>query len=286
MATFTDQVVIVTGASSGIGKALCLTLAPQRPRLVLAAPDEDRLHEVAKTCEAAGAQTLVVRTDVTVPDDCRRLVERAVERFGRIDCLVNNAGIGSWTPFAEVTDLSLFERVMRVNFLGSVHCTWHALPHLKQSRGRLAAVASIAGLIGVPMYCAYAPSKHAMFGFFDSLRLELAGSGVSVTMIAPDFVATEIYQHALDGDGRPLPADPWANAHLMSAETCAGKIVRALERRQRRLILSWRGKLSLIGQALLPGLLDYFTRASTADWQQRSAIAAESAKRGAGPTSD
>jgi NAD(P)-dependent dehydrogenase (short-subunit alcohol dehydrogenase family) len=267
MATFTDKVAIVTGASAGIGKALCLALAQDRPRLVLAAPDEDRLQGVAAACRQRGADTLVVPTDVAEPDDCRRLVERTVECFGRIDCLVNNAGVGAWTRFADVHDPAIFERLMRVNYLGCVYCTWHALPHLVRTRGRLAAVASVAGLVGVPMYTAYAPSKHAVFGFCDSLRIELAGTGVSVTVIAPDFVATEIYQHALNGDSRPLASDPWARKPQMSAEDCARRMLAAIVRRRRRLVLSWRGRLAMVGKTFFPGLLDFVVGRTTAAWK-------------------
>jgi NAD(P)-dependent dehydrogenase (short-subunit alcohol dehydrogenase family) len=198
-----------------------------------------------------------------VEDDCRRLVERAVERFGSLDILVNNAGIGTWFRFEEIRDLSIFERSMRVNFLGSVAMTRYALPHLKESRGRLVAVSSVAGLTGVPMYSAYAATKHAMFGFFDSLRIELRGTGVTVTMIAPDFVASSIHSTALGADGRPLGHSPHAEHRYMTTEACARQIVRAMEKRKRLAILSRRGRWAGIGKRLMPRLIDWLAWRST-----------------------
>ena len=177
MAAYAGKVVVVTGASQGIGKALCLELAAQRPRLVLAARDAAALEAVAAECRARGAETLVVPTDVGDEAACRALVERAVERFGGVDVLVNNAGMGMLARFEDVTDLSLYERLMRVNYLGSVYPTFYALPHLKRSRGQIVAVSSLAGLNGVPMRTAYAATKHAQMGFFDSLRIELRDDG-------------------------------------------------------------------------------------------------------------
>ena len=150
MAVYAGKVVVVTGASQGIGKALCLELAAQRPRLVLAARDAAALEAVAAECRARGAETLVVPTDVADEAACRALVERAVERFCGVDVLVNNAGMGMLARFEDVTDLSLYERLMRVNYLGSVYPTFYALPHLKRSRGQIVAVSSLAGLNGRP----------------------------------------------------------------------------------------------------------------------------------------
>jgi NAD(P)-dependent dehydrogenase (short-subunit alcohol dehydrogenase family) len=256
MSGFGGRAVVVTGASSGIGKALSLELAKQKPRLVLAARDEGRLAEAARQCEAAGAETLVVPTDVASENACRNLIERAVDRFGGIDVLVVNAGRTMWARFDEIEDLAPYEELMRVNYFGCVYPTFYALPHLKRSRGRIVAVSSIAGLTGVPERTAYAASKHALFGFFDSLRIELAGSGVSVTIAAPDFVATEIHRRAIGPDGKPLGRSPMDEPRLMSAEECARRIVRAMERRQRRWVGSLRGRLGLLARPFAPGLVD------------------------------
>jgi len=217
MATFTGKTVIVTGASEGIGRALCLELAPQNPNLVLAARNRERLAEVAAQCEEIGAATLVVPTDVTDETACRALIDAVVGKFGGIDALVCNAGGTMWARLDEVEDLSIYERLMKLNYLGSVYCTYYALDHLKASNGLIVGVSSIAGMTGVPSRTGYAATKHAQFGFFDSLRIELADSGVDIVMIAPDFVVTEIHKRALKGDGKPLTNSPIQERNVMSA---------------------------------------------------------------------
>lgn len=263
MPVFADKTILITGASAGIGRALAVALAPQRPKLALAARNEDKLAAAAEECRALGAEVLVVPTDITREANCGRMVEQTVARYGGLDVLVNNAGVGTWTRFEDTRDLAIFERSMQVNFLGGVYATWHALPHLRKSRGRLVAVSSIAGLMGAPMYTAYAATKHAQFGFFDSLRAELRGSGVSVTVIAPDYVASEIHGRALGPDGSPLGDSPRPEHLFMSTDRCAQLMVRAIERRKRRAILSFRGRWIWLGKLLTPRLLDYLAARST-----------------------
>lgn len=250
------QVIIVTGASAGIGTALCLVLAPRRPRLVLAARDHQRLAEVARDCEALGAECLVVPTDVAQPEACRTLVEAAQARFGRIDVLVNNAGMSMWSRFDEIADLSLFETLMGVNYLGCVYTTYYALPELKKSQGRIVVVASLAGLTGVPTRSGYAASKHALFGFFDSLRIELLDSGVTVTIVAPDFVVSEIHKRSIGRDGRPLVDSPMQESRIMTTEDCAHMIVKAMDGRKRLVIGSLRGRVGRWARLVVPGLVD------------------------------
>jgi short-subunit dehydrogenase len=260
MSVYAGKTIVVTGASSGIGRALCLALAPQRPRLVLAARDEAALKEVAEACTGRGAETLVAPTDVTSEAACRSLVARTRERFPALDVLVNNAGIGMLARFDELQDLSVYERLMRVNYLGCVYLTHAALPDLKKSRGQIVVVASLAGLTGVPTRTGYSASKHAVFGFFDSLRIELAGSGVSVTVIAPDFVLSEIHRRALGPDGKPTGTSPLQESRIMTAERCAALCVRAMERRQRLLITSLRGRVGRYVRLVFPGLIDAVAR--------------------------
>ncbi len=180
-AAFTGKVVVVTGASDGIGAELCRQLAPSQPRLVLAARRDDALAGIARSCEAAGASVVAVRTDVGVEDDCRRLADQALERFGAIDVLVNNAGVSGHALFDDVTDFGWYETMMRVNFFGTLWCTRHALPALKRARGLVVGVSSLAGKTGVPGRTAYSPSKFAVAGFLEALRIELIGTGVDVT---------------------------------------------------------------------------------------------------------
>jgi short-subunit dehydrogenase len=256
VSTFSGKTVLITGASEGIGRALAVALAAERPRLVLVARNAARLEEAAGACAARGAEVLAVPADVSRPEDCRRLVAAARERFGKLDALVNNAGITMWSRFEAIGDLGVFERLLAVNLLGAVHTTAAALADLKATRGLIVAVASLAGLTGVPERTAYAASKHALVGFFESLRIELAGSGVDVTIVAPDFVVSQIHRRAIGPDGAPLGASPMQEAHIMSAEECARLIVRAMHRRDRLLITSRRGRLVRWARLILPSLVD------------------------------
>lgn len=256
MAAFTGHVVLLTGASEGIGRALALALARQGARLVLAARSRERLDQLSLECRDLGAEALAVPTDVGDARQCAALVGRAVEHFGKLDMLINNAGATMWSRLDELGDESVLERLMRVNYLGAAWITRHALPALKARRGRIVAVSSLAGLAGVPTRTGYAASKHAMTGFFDSLRIELAGSGVSVTVAAPDFVLTEIHRRAIGPDGRPLGASPMQESRIMSAEACAGIVLDAAARRRRIAFTSVRGRMLPWLRLIVPGLVD------------------------------
>ena len=253
---YAGKTVVLTGASSGIGKALAIALAPQRAKLVLAARDGKALAAVAAECESRGAQALAVPTDVADEKACRALIDRAVEAFGGLDVLVNNAGASMMARFDEMTDLAVFESLVRVNYLACVHLTHRALPHLKKSRGQVVAVASLAGLTGVPTRTGYAASKHAVIGFFDSLRIELAGTGVGVTIVAPDFVVSEIHRRSLGADGRPIGASPMQESRIMGTEECATLTLRAMEKRERLAVLSARGRWGRFVRLVAPGLID------------------------------
>ncbi|NGX15085.1 SDR family oxidoreductase [Wenzhouxiangella sp. XN24] len=256
MGEFSGNVIVVTGASEGIGRALCEALAPQGPRLVLAARNAERLESLASACRAAGAETLVVPCDLEKETECRELIDRTVEHFGRLDTLVANAGRTMWARADEIRDSAVFRSVMELNYFSVVWLTLAALPHLKTTRGRLVPVASVAGLTGVPERSAYCASKHAVIGFFDSLRIELADSGVTVTTVCPDFVVTEIHRRALDAQGHPLGTSPMQEARIMTAEECAALMVPAMAARRRMLITSTRGKLGRVLKLIAPGLID------------------------------
>jgi len=250
------KVFAVTGASEGIGRALCLQLAREKTRLVLAARNQERLQSLHDDVVSLGSEALAVPTDVTREKDCEALIQKTIERFGRLDVLVNNAGGTMWAPFEELQSLDLFENLMRQNYLSCVYCTYHALPHLKASRGLIVAVSSLAGLTGVPCRTAYAATKHALFGFFDSLRIELIGTGVDITLITPDFVKTEIHRRAIGHDGTPLGKSPMQEDKIMTAEVCAAHIVKAIRARKRLSIPSRRGKLIRWARLLIPGWVD------------------------------
>jgi NAD(P)-dependent dehydrogenase (short-subunit alcohol dehydrogenase family) len=256
MQTFSGKVILITGASEGIGRSLALVLAAQGAQLALNARDAARLDEVVGACTALGASALAVPGDVSRPQDCAQVVASTLARFGALDALVNNAGFTMWARFEAIGDLGVFERLLAVNYLGAVYMTAAALPHLKARHGLLVAVASVAGLTGVPERTGYAASKHAMVGFFESLRIELRGSGVDVCLVAPDFVASQIHRRAIGAGGAPLGASPMQEARIMTAQQCAQLIATAMGRRQRLLITSARGRLGRWARLIAPGLVD------------------------------
>jgi NAD(P)-dependent dehydrogenase (short-subunit alcohol dehydrogenase family) len=247
--------IVITGASDGIGRALALTLAARGARLTLAARSKEGLDRAVQECKDAGGDAQAVPTDVTDPTACHALVSQAAEWAGGIDAFVNNAGISFRARLEEVTDLSIFDRVMHVNYLGAVYCTQFALPHLRASQGLLVAVSSLQGLTGFPGYSGYAASKHAVQGFFDSLRIELRGSGVDVLVVSPGAVATDIGLRGLGPDGAPR-GEQSRTADSMSVEECARQIARAMERRQRELVMTAQAKLMLWLRMFAPGYVD------------------------------
>lgn len=255
-----DNVVVITGASKGIGAELARQLAAKGAMLALAARDREALERVAAECVALGARVEVVVTDVAKEEDCRRLMERTVAAFGRIDTLVDNAGATMWARFEDIEDMSILARIMQVNYMGAVHCTHCALPHLKASRGRLVGIASLTALVGVPTRSGYAASKHAMRGFFDSLRIELAGSGVTVTMVYPGFVSTGIRENATGPDGRPIAVSPVKEGEVMGVEECARLTLEAIAARRRELVMTLRGRLGQFLKVVAPGLVDRIAR--------------------------
>ncbi|MEO7520624.1 MAG: SDR family oxidoreductase [Gemmatimonas sp.] len=261
---FAGKVVLVTGASSGIGAELARQFAAEGARVVLAARDVARLNEVADQCRAAGGEAYAISADVSDQNACRELITSAIAQCGALDVLVNNAGLGFRGRFDSITDLSIFERLMRVNFLGSVWCTAYALPHLKHRRGQIVAMSSLQGLAGVPQRTAYAATKHAMAGFFDSLRVELAGSGVAVTVIYPSFVSSEFNQRGLSPDGTSFGAHATGSRSrdAMSVPECARLTLRAVSRRDRELLMTWRARVGRILKLVSPRLVDRLAKAA------------------------
>jgi short-subunit dehydrogenase len=253
---FKDKAIVITGASSGIGRELAFQLAEQGAWLALAARDKKRLKEVASECLTRGGKAVSIPTDVGERKDCEKLIRKTVKEYGRLEVLMNNAGISMWALFEEIKDLDLFEKIMRVNYLGSVWCTHYALPHLKGTQGLIVGVSSLTGKIGVPTRSGYAASKHAMAGFFDTLRIELAPHGVGVTMVYPGFVSTEMRERALGPDGKALVQSPMQESKLMPVEKCAGLIVRAMEKRKRELVMTTKGRLGLWIKLFAPDWMD------------------------------
>ena len=252
-----EKTYVITGSSSGIGEALAMTYAARGNNVVLAARSESELDRVASACERAGGHVLTVKTDVTEIDSCKNLVQRTVDRFGGIDVFVNNAGLSMWARFDEITDLSIFERLMKVNYLGSVYCTHFALPHVIRSRGLLVAISSLTGKTGVPTRTGYAASKHAMQGFFDSLRIELMDKGVDVLVASPGFVDTGIRERALGPDGTPREISPRDEEKgTMTTDECNRILVDAIDRRRRDVVLTSRAKVGLWLKLVAPRMVD------------------------------
>lgn len=253
------KVIIITGSSDGIGAEMARQLA-RRERanvaLVLAARNAGMLEQVAAECRAAGAQTLVLPTDVSVQAQCQALIAATVAQFGRVDILVNNAGRSAHALLEEVTDLSWYEELMRINLWGSVWCTHAALPHLKQSRGSVVAVSSLAGLVGVPGRTAYSATKFAMGGFFEALRAELKRSGVSVTLAYPGVVATQIRHHGFNAAGGMLGHSSLKEDKAMPVEECARLIIDGMLARRREVVMSAKGKLGRWLKLIAPGLVE------------------------------
>ncbi len=253
---FLDNVVVITGASAGIGLELARQLANAGARLVLASREPVILAAAADECRGLGADVIAVPTDVADSEQCRHLIHSAVEKFGRIDTLINNAGISMHARFDELSDVHAVDRITSINYYGAVYCTWYALPHLKQTAGRIVGVSSLTGRNGVPTRTLYAGSKHAMAGFFDSLRIELKATGVTVTMIYPGFVATDIAERALGPDGKPLGTRAVRKERVMQVDECASQIIDAAVSRRREVIMTARARLGLLVKAFWPERID------------------------------
>jgi short-subunit dehydrogenase len=267
-----NNVTIITGASTGIGEELAYQLAEQGAHLVLTARRVAELERVAtavkKIGETSGTKVIVTGADIAIESDCKKIIDAALAEFGRIDTLVNNAGMTMWAKFEDIDDISMLSRIMQVNYMGAVYCTHFALPHLKKSRGRIVGIASLTGLVGVPTRTGYAASKHAMRGFFDSLRIELEDSGVSVTMIYPGFVATGIRENATGADGKPALIDPVDQSKVMSAAQCTRLIVNAIQLRKREEVMTLKGKLGQWLKLIAPSVIDGMAKKAVAGNQR------------------
>ena len=255
------KIIVITGASDGIGAEMARQLTQTYGAgvaLALAARNEAGLREVAGQCAALGAQTLVLKTDVAEQAQCRRLIAAAIDSFGRIDALINNAGMSAQALFEDVKadDLGWYEQLMRINLWGSVWCTHAALPFLKQSRGSIVAVSSLAGLIGVPGRTAYSASKFAMTGFFEALRAELKGAGVSVTTAFPGVVATRTRYRGFNAAGVAAGVSGLKEDDAMSVPSCARLILQGLARRDREVVMTARGKLGRWLKLLAPARVE------------------------------
>ncbi len=236
---FCEKTAVITGASSGLGASLALAFAEAGANLGLFALDEEGLVETEGKCREHGVGVLTATGDVGKPEDCEQVVERTVSQFGSVDYLIACAGISMWARFDEVEDIALFRRLMETNYLGIVHCVYYALPHLKKSKGTIVAISSIQGKIGVPHHTGYVASKHAVQGFFESLRTELIGSGVDVLTVLPHWLrGTNLRKSALGRDGSAVGESRKKHSkESVSLEACSEAIIEAMKKGKRELII-------------------------------------------------
>ena len=257
MISLQDKVIIVTGASSGIGLASARQFGSEGARVVMAARSIAKLEELAPSV-APAERVLCVQCDVTREEDCRALVEATVARFGRIDILVNNAGISMRAMFKDL-DLKVIHSLMDVNFWGTVYCTKYALPWLLKSKGSVVGIISIAGFTALPARTGYSSSKYAIRGFLDTLRIEHLKDGLNVLVFAPGYTSSMVRRNALTADGSAQGETPLDESKLMSAEDVAFKLAKALYRRRSQVALSFIGRLTIFAHRFFPRFTDRMT---------------------------
>ena len=255
---FGGQVVIVTGASSGVGAALARAFAVAGADVALFARSEADLERVADTCRETGREALVVPGDVTRSEDCAALIARAIDRYGRLDTVVASAGLGMWARFDELADTGVLRRLMDVNYHGVANVFLPALPHVVASRGMLVAISSVQGVVGVPGRSGYAASKHALQGLCDSLRIELRDSGVNVLTVMANWVrGTGLRARALGPDGAPRDtAAPHRDGSAIDLDTLTRAVLQAVRGRRRRVFVPGYLRLLPLLAEVAPSLAD------------------------------
>ena len=250
-----DKVVIITGGTSGIGKALAFEFGQKGSKIVITGRNERALKDTLEELKAKGVNVLAVPADVTSPQDNMKMADTARRAFGGIDILINNAGVSMRAIFEEV-DPEVIRKVMDINFYGVVYATKACLPDILRNRGSIIGISSIAGFRGLPARTGYSASKFALNGFLESLRTELLNSGVHVLTACPGFTASNIRKRSLTEDGSMQGESPREEEKMMTAEECARHIYRATVKRKRTLVLTLQGKLVVFLNKWLPGFAD------------------------------
>ena len=251
MSSLKNKVVVITGASSGIGKALAEAALAQGAKVAVCARNPDKLHATFPKSD----NLLCFKADVSKELECAAFIENVAIKWSAIDVLINNAGMSMRALFEDV-DLSVIKNLMDINFWGTVYCTKYALPALMKSKGVVVGVSSIAGYRGLPGRTGYSASKFAMQGFLESLRTEMLHTGVHVMWVSPGFVASNIRNVALSSDGTAQAETPLDESKLMSAEECARIIISGMEKRKRSIVMTTQGKLTVLINKLFPSLAD------------------------------
>src|SRR5678810_1127554 len=254
---FKDKVVIVTGGTDGIGKALVEELIKDGARISTCGRNHDKLYQLQTQFPSADLQTMVA--DVSSENDCRRLIELTNKIYGGIDILINNAGI---SMRAELKDASVdvIKKVMEINFFGAVYCTKYALKSLIERKGTIVGISSIAGYRGLPGRSGYSASKFALQGWLESIKTELAEDGVHVMWVSPGFTTSNIRNAALNDTGQQQGESPMDENKMMTAEECARHILNAIRKKRRSLVMTFTGKETVFMQKFFPGLADKFVR--------------------------
>jgi dehydrogenase/reductase SDR family member 7B len=252
IADLKTKVVIITGASSGIGREMALSLGKAGGRVVAVARRIEKLNELK---EIAGETMLTIAADVAVEADCQKVIEQTVEKFGRIDVLVNNAGISMNAKFEE-TDISVFKNLMDVNYFGSLYLSKFSYPHLLETAGSVFFISSVVGKRGFPTRSGYSAAKFAVQGLFESLRAEWVPQGIHVGIISPGFTDTSIRSKAFNADGSLRGADGKTAGKIMSAGDAAGYILDAVSAKKREVILTGAGKFIVGVNKFFPKLTD------------------------------
>lgn len=253
MSFFKDKVVVVTGGSGGIGKALIDMLIPLGAKISTCGRNHDKIYQLQ--IRYAGTLLHAVACDVSKEQDCKRFIESTIKIFGGIDILINNAGI-SMRALVKDVDMEVMRNVMDVNFYGAVYCSTLALPSITERKGTIVGISSIAGYRGLPGRSAYSASKFALQGWLEALRIEMLDQHVNVMWVSPNFVSSNIRNTALDHQGLPQKINPMDESKMMSAEECAHHILNAIEKRKRSLILTFTGKRTVLLNKLFPSWTD------------------------------
>jgi len=250
-----DKVVLITGAASGIGKALAFEFASRGAKLSLADRNKEQLLEIQEELIKRGAEVVSTEADITREEECKRFITNSVSRYNRIDILINNAGISMRALFEEV-DLDVLRRVMDVNFWGAVYCTKFALPELLKSRGSVTGVSSIAGYKGLPGRTGYSASKFALQGFLEVIRIENMKKGLHVLIACPGFTSSNIRNAALAKDGSNQGESPRDETKMMSPEEVSLQICNAIDKRKHRLTMTSQGKMTVLLNKFFPKFMD------------------------------
>jgi dehydrogenase/reductase SDR family member 7B len=255
LTAFTNKVAIVTGATSGIGKAVAIELARQGCKVSICGRDPERLAEAKRELLKFTPDIIAASADVESEEDCKRLIAETTDKFGGLDILINNAGISMRALFSD-TRIEVIRKVMGINFWGTVYCSHYAIPHLIQSRGTLVGISSIAGIRGLPGRSAYSASKFAMHGLLQSIRSENRKTGLQVLICCPGFTASNIRNTALTGDGLMQSETPRDEDKMMQPEEVALRLVKAIQKKRKTLILTPSGKMTSLISKIFPFWLD------------------------------